>query len=53
MAIRFSPKSRPSERPHRPEMSQTKAEISPHTNLKPIRHKNAGPQRYQWTPRLL
>ena len=34
MAIRFSLKSRPSERFHRPEMSQIKAEISLRTNVK-------------------
>ena len=36
VSIRFSLKSRPSERFPRPEMSQMKAEISLHTNLKLI-----------------
>ena len=45
--IRFSLKSWPSERFHRPEMSQIKAEISLRTNLKLIFHKNVG---YQWIP---
>ena len=40
VSIRFSLKSRPSERFPRPEMSQIKAEISLHTNLKLIFHKN-------------
>ena len=44
MSIRFSLKSRPSERVHRPEMSQIKAEISLRTNLKLICHKNVGLQ---------
>ena len=44
MSIRFSLKSRPPERFHRPEMSQIKAEISLHTNLKLIFHKNIGLQ---------
>ena len=44
MAIRFSLKSRLSEQFHRPEMSQIKAEISLHTNLKLICHKNVGLQ---------
>ena len=44
MSIRFSPKSRPSERFHWPEMSQIKAEISLRTNLKLICHKNVGLQ---------
>ena len=48
MSIRFSLKSRPSERFHRPEMSQIKAEISLHTNVKLIFHKNVGLQWYQW-----
>ena len=42
MSIRFSLKSRPSERFHRPEMSQIKAEISLRTNVKLIFHKNVG-----------
>ena len=50
MTIRFSLKSRPSELFHRPEMSQIKAEISLHTNLKLIFHKNVGWQGYQWIP---
>ena len=50
MSIRFSLKSRPSERFPRPEMSQIKAEISLHTNLKFIFHKNVGWQGYQWIP---
>ena len=50
MTIRFSLKSRLSERFHRPEMSQIKAEISLHTNLKLIFHKNVGWQGYQWIP---
>ena len=40
--IRFSLKSWLSERFHRPEMSQIKAEISLCTNLKLIFHKNVG-----------
>ena len=44
MSIRFSLKSRPSERFPRPEMSQIKAEISLRTNLKLICHKNVGLQ---------
>ena len=44
MSIRFSLKSRPSERFHRPEMSQIKAEISFRTNVKLIFHKNVGLQ---------
>ena len=44
MAIRFSLKSRLSERFHRPEMSQIKAEISLRTNVKLICHKNVGLQ---------
>ena len=44
MTIRFSLKSRPSERFHRPEMSQIKAEISLHTNVKLNFHKNVGCQ---------
>ena len=50
MSIRYSLKSRPSEQIHRPEMSQIKAEISFHTNLKLIFHKNVGWQGYQWIP---
>ena len=50
MSIRFSLKSRPSEQFSRPEMSQIKAEISLHTNLKLIFHKNVGWQGYQWIP---
>ena len=50
MSIRFSLKSRPSERFHRPEMSQIKAEISLRTNVKLIFHKNVGLQWYQWIP---
>ena len=42
MSIRFSLKSRPSERFRRPEMSQIKAEISLRTNVKLICHKNVG-----------
>ena len=43
MTIRFSQKSQPSERFHRPEMSQIKAEICHlHTNVKLIFHKNVG-----------
>ena len=49
-SIRFSLKSRPSERFHRPEMSQIKAEISLRTNVKLIFHKNVGWQGYQWIP---
>ena len=44
MSIRFSLKSRPSERFPRPEMSQIKAEISLRTNVKLIFHKNVGLQ---------
>ena len=44
MSIGFSLKSRLSERFHRPEMSQIKAEISLRTNLKLICHKNVGLQ---------
>ena len=44
MSIRFSLKSRPFERFHRPEMSQIKAEISLRTNVKLIFHKNVGLQ---------
>ena len=50
MSIRFSLKSWPSEGIPRPEMSQIKAEISLHTNLKLIFHKNVGWQGYQWIP---
>ena len=50
MSIRFSLKSRPSEGIPRPEMSQIKADISLHTNLKLIFHKNVGWQGYQWIP---
>ena len=50
MSIRFSLKSRPSERFPRPEMSQIKAEISLRTNVKLIFHKNVGWQGYQWIP---
>ena len=42
ITIRFSLKSRPSERFHWPEMSQIKAEISLRTNVKLIFHKNVG-----------
>ena len=42
--IRFSLKSRLSERFHWPEMSQIKAEISLRTNVKLIFHKNVGLQ---------
>ena len=45
--IRFSLKSRPSEGNHWPEMSQIKAEISLHTNLKLVFHKKVGWQGYQ------
>ena len=44
MSIRFSLKSRPSERFRRPEMSQINAEISLRTNVKLICHKNVGLQ---------
>ena len=44
MSIRFSLKSRLSERFHRPEMSQIKAEIGLHTNVKLNFHKNVGCQ---------
>ena len=50
MSFRFSLKSRPSERFPWLEMSQIKAEISLHTNLKLIFHKNVGWQGYQWIP---
>ena len=40
--IRFSLKSRLSERFHWPEMSQIKAEISLRTNVKLIFHKDVG-----------
>ena len=50
MSIRFSLKSRPSERFPRPEMSQIKAEISLRTNVKLICHKNVELQWYQWIP---
>ena len=50
MSIRFSLKSGPSERFPRPEMSQIKAEISLHTNVKLIFHKNKGWKGYQWIP---
>ena len=50
VSIRISLKSRPSERFPRPEMSQIKAEISLHSNLKLIFHKNVGWQGYQWIP---
>ena len=46
MSIRISLKSRPSEGFHRPEMSQIKAEISLHSNVKLIFHKNVGWQGY-------
>ena len=46
----FFLKSQPSEGFPRPEMSQMKAEISLHTNLKLIFHKNVGWQGYQWIP---
>ena len=42
MTIRFSLKSWLSERFHRPEMSQIKAEFSLRTNMKLIFHKNVG-----------
>ena len=48
--IRFSLKSRLSERFHWPEMFQIKAEISLRTNVKLIFHKNVGWQGYQWIP---
>ena len=44
MSIHFSLKSWPSERFHRPEMSQIKAEISLRTNVKLNFHKNVGCQ---------
>ena len=44
--IRFSLKSRLSERFHWPEMSQIKAEISLRTKVKLIFHKNVGWQGY-------
>ena len=50
VSIRISLKSRPSEGFPRPEMSQMKAEISLHSNLKLIVHKNVGWQGYQWIP---
>ena len=50
MSIRFSLKSRPSERFHRPEMSQIKAEISHRTNVELNFHKNVG---CQWIPDFL
>ena len=46
----FFLKSRLSERFHRPEMSQIKAEISLRTNVKLIFRKNVGLQWYQWIP---
>ena len=49
-SMRFSLKSWPSERFHRPEMPQIKAEISLRTNLKLLFHKNVGWQGYQWIP---
>ena len=48
--IRFSLKSRPSERFYWPEMLQIKAEISLHTNVKLIFHENVGRPGYQWFP---
>ena len=50
MTIRFSLKSRPSERFHRPEMYQIKAEISLRINMKLIFHKNVGLKWYKWIP---
>ena len=50
MTISFSLKSWPSERFHRPEMSQIKAEISLRTNVKLNFHKNVGLKCYQWIP---
>ena len=50
MSIRFSLKSRPSERFQRPEMSRIKAEISLRTNMKLNFHKKVGCQWYQWIP---
>ena len=44
ISIRFSLKSRPSERFHRPEMSQIKAEIRLRTNVKLNFDKNVGLQ---------
>ena len=44
MTIRFSLYSWPSERFHRPEMSQIEAEISLRTNVKLICHENVGLQ---------
>ena len=44
MTIRFSLYSRPSERFHRPEMSQIKAEIRLRTKVKLNFHKNVGLQ---------
>ena len=52
MAIRFSLKSRLSERFHRPEMSQIKAETLLRTNVKLNFHKNVELQ-YQWIPDFL
>ena len=52
MSIRFSIKSRPSERFHRPEMFQIKTEISLCTNMKLIFHKNGRLKWYQWIPNL-
>ena len=46
--IRFSLKSRPSERFHWPKMSQIKAEISLCTNVKLIFHKNSEKWAYYW-----
>ena len=45
--IRFSLKSRPSERFQWPEMSQIKSEINLRTKVKLIFHKNVGWQGYQ------
>ena len=50
VSIRFSLKSRPSERFPWPEMSQIKAEIFLCTNVKLNFHKNVGLQLYQWIP---
>ena len=50
ISIRFSLKSRLSEGFHWPEMSQIKAEISLHSNVKLNFHKNLGWQGYQWIP---
>ena len=49
-SIRFSLKSRSSERFHTSEMSQIKAEISLRTNVKLNFHKNVGLKWYQWIP---